>query len=224
MVPLCLKPERLAQPELCRRRLHLRRGDFGPDFPECLACLRFFCLRDFGRFPLRRQRCCSLPQTDEVPCGTPRRLVCSLRPRFCHLPAICDMPLFELGRVDPHFSHWTWPHRVAFRRASAASGGSTVCLYTLFARRPICRAERATQAMSSARNAVQGRRIPPKPPRSSQSRPCRGLSRRGSSGRATAIRPPLLLWPDCRTGTSDGKQRVRGFRRRTCRFRIGWLS
>ena len=25
-VPLCLKPERLAQPELCRLRLHLRRG------------------------------------------------------------------------------------------------------------------------------------------------------------------------------------------------------
>ena len=44
--------------------------------------------------------------------------------------------------------------RVAFRRASAASGGSTVCLYTLFsARRRICRAERATQAMSSVRNA-----------------------------------------------------------------------
>ena len=34
-VPLCLKPERLAQPELCRRRLHLRRGIVDPDFPEC---------------------------------------------------------------------------------------------------------------------------------------------------------------------------------------------
>src|SRR5690606_15486366 len=32
-VPLCRKPERLAQPEPCRQRLHLRRGSY-PDFPE----------------------------------------------------------------------------------------------------------------------------------------------------------------------------------------------
>src|SRR5438445_8643287 len=43
---------------------------------------------------------------------------------------------------------------VAFRRASPASGGSTVCPDTLFAaRRCICRAERATQAAWSVRNA-----------------------------------------------------------------------
>src|SRR5690606_18339699 len=35
-VPLCRKPERLAQPEPCRLRLHLRRGAFGPVFPERL--------------------------------------------------------------------------------------------------------------------------------------------------------------------------------------------
>src|SRR6266498_3116842 len=44
--------------------------------------------------------------------------------------------------------------RVAFRRASPASGGSTVCPDTLFAaRRCICLAERATQAAWSVRNA-----------------------------------------------------------------------
>src|SRR5712691_2103509 len=43
---------------------------------------------------------------------------------------------------------------VAFRRASPASGGSTVCPDTLFAaRRCICLAERATQAAWSVRNA-----------------------------------------------------------------------
>src|SRR2546428_11290783 len=43
---------------------------------------------------------------------------------------------------------------VAFRRASPASGGSTVCPDTLFAARCcICLAERATQAAWSVRNA-----------------------------------------------------------------------
>src|SRR5262249_61486456 len=46
------------------------------------------------------------------------------------------------------------PFWVAFRRASPASGGSTVCLDTLFAApRCICLAERATQAAWSVRNA-----------------------------------------------------------------------
>ena len=61
--PLCRKPERLAQPELCRRRLHLRRRAFAPTFQSVLACQRFLCLRDFGRFPLRRPLGGSLPQT-----------------------------------------------------------------------------------------------------------------------------------------------------------------
>ncbi|CCV07295.1 hypothetical protein MESS2_510049 [Mesorhizobium metallidurans STM 2683] len=53
-MPLCLKPERLA-PRNSVGSAYTFGAGASPDFPECLSRLRFFCLRDFGRFPLRRQ-------------------------------------------------------------------------------------------------------------------------------------------------------------------------
>ena len=68
--------------------------------------------------------------------------------RKCSSPAFLTLDLACAGSRQP-------AHGVAFRRAATVSGGSTLCLYTLFsARRRIRRAERATQAMSSVRNAA----------------------------------------------------------------------
>ncbi|CDX27957.1 hypothetical protein MPLDJ20_120262 [Mesorhizobium plurifarium] len=54
-MPLCLKPERLALRNSVGSAYTFGAG-LAPTFQSCLSRPRFFCLRDFGRFPLRRQR------------------------------------------------------------------------------------------------------------------------------------------------------------------------
>jgi len=54
-VPLCLKPERLARPITLAALTPSARGIRASTFQSVVSRQRFFCLRDFGRFPLRRQ-------------------------------------------------------------------------------------------------------------------------------------------------------------------------
>src|SRR5690606_12628591 len=84
------KPERLAQPTLWRLRLHLRREVFRPRLSRVSSRSRFFCLRDFGRFPLRRQLSLLSPANGRAR-KSPRHGLHSLLATLCHLAATASL-------------------------------------------------------------------------------------------------------------------------------------
>ena len=125
-VPLCLKPERLAQPELCRRRLHLRRGGkprlSRVSFPSTvLLPERFRAIS-----PSATAFGCSLPQTGRASERPLDEFDASPRTPLCHALAARQYVVVELGcrgrlamRIVAHrnqaperLADWVWKPRM----------------------------------------------------------------------------------------------------------------